>query len=315
MCKPVETGVTTGIALEQDPIVCTASAGPGNIRISFEFFPPRTKKMQKTLWGTIKRLEPLNPDFVSVTYGAGGSIRDLTHETVARIVRNTSTAVAAHLTCIGSSRDEIDKIAQDYWDAGVRHIVALRGDPEGGTDQKYTPAKGGYAYASDLISGLRKLAPFDISVSTYPEKHPENGTWDDELDNLKRKIDAGATRAITQFFLEPETFLRFRTRAEKAGIAIPIIPGIMLQPNYQGVCRMADMCKVHVPDWYHALFSGLDGDEFIRQLITAATAAELTAKLHEQGVNRFHFYTLNHADLAFTISKVLGAHALVRTRK
>ncbi|PHR56661.1 MAG: methylenetetrahydrofolate reductase [NAD(P)H] [Robiginitomaculum sp.] len=278
----------------------------GNLRVSFEFFPPKTDKMRDNLWATIKKLEPLNPDFVSVTYGANGSTRERTHETVAKIAKDTSMNVAAHLTCVGAHKDEISEIAQAYWDAGVRHIIALRGDPEAGIGSKYTPTKNGYAYGSDLVEGLRKIAPFDISVSTYPELHPESRNWSDEIDNLKRKVDAGATRAITQFFFSPDIFLRFQDKVLDAGINIPIIPGLMLQPNYNGIKRMSDMCKIHIPDWYHELFSGLDDEPATRQLMAATTAAKLVAKLQKNGVQRFHFYTLNKADLTFMLCKTLG---------
>lgn len=280
-----------------------------NLRASFEFFPPKTDKAQKRLWESIQKLQTLNPDFVSVTYGAGGSTRERTHETVAKIARETTLRSAAHLTCIGSDKEEITEIAQAYWDAGVRHIVALRGDPQDGIGAGYQPTKDGYAYASDLVAGLKDVAPFDISVSTYPELHPESKNWDAEIDNLKRKIDAGASLAITQFFFSPETFLRFQDKVLDAGISIPIIPGLMLQPNYKGITRMAEMCKIDVPTWYHERFSGLDEDPATRQLIAATCAAELATKLQESGVRRFHFYTLNKADLAFMVCKFLGMQA------
>ncbi|MEE9271930.1 MAG: methylenetetrahydrofolate reductase [NAD(P)H] [Robiginitomaculum sp.] len=289
-----------------DPIVRGMVNKSNNLRVSFEFFPPRTDKMRDNLWGVIKKLETLNPDFVSVTYGAGGSTRTRTHETVARIAKDTNLNVAAHLTCVGSDKAEIKDIAQGYWDAGVRHIVALRGDSEGGIGEKYTLTKNGFAYGSDLVAGLKKIAPFDISVSAYPELHPESSNWSDEIDNLKRKVDAGATRAITQFFFSPDVFLRFQDKVLDAGIKIPIIPGLMLQPNYKGICRMADICKISIPNWYHELFSGLDDEPDIRQLLAATTAAELVSKLSENGVKHFHFYTLNRAELAFILCKTLG---------
>ncbi len=276
------------------------------LRISFEFFPPKTEKMQNNLWESIQKLETLNPDFVSVTYGAGGSTRERTHETVAKIANETSMNAAAHLTCVDAERSEIDNIARAYWDAGVRHIVALRGDPQDGIGAGYRPTKNGYAYSSDLVAGLTKVAPFDISVSAYPELHPESQNWQVEIDNLKRKIDAGATRAITQFFFEADTFLRFQDKAADAGIHIPIIPGLMLQPNYVGIKRMSEMCKIHIPDWYHELFAGLDDDPATRRLLTASTTAKLARKLQKNGVRHFHFYTLNKADLAFTCCKILG---------
>ena len=276
------------------------------LRVSFEFFPPKTDKMQKNLWTSIKKLETLNPDFVSVTYGAGGSTRERTHETVAKIASETSMNAAAHLTCVDAKRGEIDEIARAYWDAGVRHIVALRGDPQEGIGAGYTPTKDGYAYGDDLVEGLLNIAPFDISVSAYPEQHPESKNWQVEIDNLKRKIDAGATRAITQFFFEADTFIRFQDKALDAGINIPIIPGLMLQPNYVGIKRMSEMCKINIPNWYHDLFAGLDDDAATRQLLTASTAAKLARSLQKRGVRHFHFYTLNKADLAFTACKILG---------
>lgn len=277
-----------------------------DVTVSYEFFPPKNAKMEDTLWSSIKKLESLNPKFVSVTYGAGGSTRERTHRTVARIASETSLAPAAHLTCVGAPREEIDSIAKDYWEAGVRHIVALRGDPEGGIGEQYSPTEQGYAYASDLVAGLKDTADFEISVSAYPERHPESRHWGDELDNLKRKIDAGASRAITQFFFAPETFLRFQEKALDAGIDIPIVPGLMLQPNFAGLSRMAKMCGVSVPGWYAGLFDGLDDDPQTRQLLTASLASELTAELYDKGVRDFHFYTLNRADLAYAVSRVLG---------
>lgn len=291
--------------------VAQAAGRRRNLRVSYEFFPPKNEAMQKTLWASIKKLETLSPDFVSVTYGAGGTTRERTHETVAKIVQETTTNAAAHLTCVGATQSEIDEVAQNYWDAGVRHIVALRGDPESGISDKYIPKKGGYAYGSDLVAGLRRLAPFDVSVGAYPELHPEsNGSWEKELDNLKRKVDAGASRAITQFFFEADTFLRFRDRVADAGIDVAVVPGLMLQPNYRGMVRMSDMCGIAVPNWYHELFADLDDEPDTRQLLTATTVAELTAGLHENGVNRFHFYTLNRSDLAFMVSKMLGVKAV-----
>jgi len=284
-----------------------ASAGGGkDVRISFEFFPPKTEKMGETLWASIKKLEALNPDFVSVTYGAGGSTRERTHQTVARITKETSLNAAAHLTCVGADKREIDDIARDYWQAGVRHIVALRGDPVDGMDGSYIPYKGGYAYGSDLVAGLKKIADFEISVSAYPELHPESLNWRDEIDNLKRKIDAGATRAITQFFFSADTFLRYQDKALDAGITIPIIPGLMLQPNYRGLKRISKLCYISVPDWYHELFEPLDDDPQTRLLLTASTAADLAAQLRDKGVQSFHFYTLNKADLAYTTCQILG---------
>lgn len=286
-----------------------ARTGKSNgVRVSYEFFPPKNTKMEKTLWDTISQLEAMNPDFVSVTYGAGGSTRERTHNTVARMASETNLKPAAHLTCVGSTKAEIDEIAKAYWAAGVRHIVALRGDPQDGIGETYTPLENGYAYGSDLVEGLKNVADFEVSVSAYPELHPESGTWRAELDNLKRKVDAGATRAITQFFFTPDTFLRFQDRVLDAGIDISIVPGLMLQPNFKGLKRMSDMCGVTVPDWYAELFNGLENDEESRTLLTASLASELTAELYENGVRDFHLYTLNRAQLAISVSRVLGLH-------
>lgn len=281
-------------------------ADTSHIRVSFEFFPPASEAARDGLWACVEKLAPLRPHFVSVTYGAGGSTRERTHKTVKRIVRDTDLSVAAHLTCVGASRDTIDDIARSYWDAGVRHVVALRGDAPGGPGSAYAPQADGYAYASDLVAGLKAIADFDISVAAYPEKHPESASWTDEIDNLKRKVDAGADRAITQFFFSADTYLRYLDRVRAAGIDIPVIPGLMLQPNYRGLTRMADLCQVDIPGWYHDLFGHLDDDPQTRLLLTASTHADLVSQLWEQGVRDFHFYTLNKPDLAFTTCQLLG---------
>ncbi len=280
----------------------------GDVRVSYEFFPPKNEEMEDRLWSAIKKLEPLNPDFVSVTYGAGGSTRERTHNAVSRMVKETSFKPAAHLTCVGSTRKEIDEIVQDYWNAGIRHIVALRGDPQDGINAKYVPTENGYAYSSDLVAGIKNIADFDVTVGAYPELHPESQNWRDEIDNLKRKVDAGATRAITQFFFSPDVFWRFQDRVLDAGIDIPIIPGMMLQPNFKGLVRMSKMCGVCVPDWYAELFEGLDEDTQTRELLTSSLAAELTAELHDRGVRDFHLYTLNRAEMAMAVSRILGLH-------
>ncbi|WP_339743593.1 methylenetetrahydrofolate reductase [NAD(P)H] [uncultured Maricaulis sp.] len=278
----------------------------GDLSISFEFFPPKTEPMEDTLWQSISRLAPLSPAFVSVTYGAGGSTRERTHRTVHRIVNETDIRPAAHLTCISATRAEVDAVIHDYWDAGVRHIVALRGDPLQGIGEAYRPAAGGYANAAELAAGIRAIGDFEVSVGCYPEKHPESPTAEHDLDLLKAKIDAGATRAITQFFFEPETFLRFRERAVRAGIKIPIVPGIMLQPNFKGLTRMAALCNANIPDRIHRHFDGLDDEPDTRQLVTAHLAAQLCSSLHESGVDDFHFYTLNRAELALSTCHLLG---------
>ena len=285
------------------------ASDPGrDVRVSFEFFPPKTEKAEKRLWDAIEKLEPLRPDFVSVTYGAGGSTRERTHRTVERMARETSFDPAAHLTCVDAPREEIDQIARDYWDAGVRHIVALRGDPSDGIGEAYSPYPGGYAYASDLVEGLKRIEDFEVSVSAYPERHPESGDWTAELDNLKRKVDAGATRAITQFFFSPDVFWRFQDKVLDAGIDIPIVPGLMLQPNFKGLARMSSLCGVAVPPWYAELFDGLDDDAVTRDMLTASLMSELTAELYERGVRDFHLYTLNRAEIASSVARILGMH-------
>lgn len=284
-----------------DPLAAPLFADvAGDIDVSFEFFPPKTEKMEETLWESIETLKPLDPRFVSVTYGAGGTTRERTHNTVARIARETAIPAAAHLTCVEATREEIDQVARDYWAAGVRHIVALRGDPPR-AGEKYSTHPGGYENAADLVAGLRRLHPFEISVAAYPECHPDSPTQVADLDNLKRKIDAGATRAITQFFFEPETFLRFRDDAAKAGIDAEIVPGIMPVMSFASVVRMSGMCGTQVPGWMERLFEGLDDHPAARQLVAATLAAELCRKLYAGGVRQFHFYTLNRAELSYAI--------------
>ena len=280
----------------------------GDIQVSFEFFPPKTEKMEQTLWESIKTLEPLNPRFVSVTYGAGGSTRERTHATVARILKETSLTPAAHLTCVGASRDEIDSIARDYWELGVRNIVALRGDPsEPGT--KYQPHRHGYRDAAELVSGLKRVAPFDISVAAYPEVHPDSSSRTFDIENLKRKVDAGADRAITQFFFSADCFFRFRDEAAAAGIDVEIVPGILPVSNVATTRRFAGTCGANIPHWLNDLFEGLDDLPAARQLIAATVAAELCGQLYAGGVRHFHFYTLNRAELSYAICHLLGVRA------
>ena len=277
----------------------------GDARVSFEFFPPKTEKMEAQLWSAIETLAPLAPRFVSVTYGAGGSTRERTHNTVARIARETTLAAAAHLTCVAASKGEIDEIADAYWATGVRHIVALRGDPpeQGG---RFEAHPDGYTGAADLVAGLVKRHPFEISVSAYPEVHPDARDAQSDLDNLKRKLDAGATRAITQFFFAPDTYFRFMDRVRGAGIDADIVPGIMPVGNFASVQRMAAMCNTDVPAWMGRLFEGLDDRPAARQLVSATIAAELCRKLYEGGVRDFHFYTLNRAEHSYAICHLLG---------
>ncbi len=284
-----------------------APGGPAP-SLSFEFMPPRTETLETQLWGCIRRLEPLAPRFVSVTYGAGGSTQARTHATVTRIVRETSVIPAAHLTCVGATREQVDDVARSYWDAGVRHIVALRGDPPAGA-ASYTPHPGGYAYAADLVAGLRQVADFEISVAAYPETHPAASSPAADLDNLKRKIDAGATRAITQYFFDSEVYLRFLDRCQAAGITVPIVPGIMPVSNYAQMARFSAMCGATVPRWLTELFDGLDEDPETRRMIAAVVAAEQVRLLQANGVDEFHFYTLNRPDLSYAIAHLLGVRA------
>ena len=282
-----------------------AAAASRPVTVSFEFFPPKTEKMQQTLWECIKRLEPLAPSFVSVTYGAGGTTRERTHDTVVRIARETSLKPAAHLTCVGHSQGEVDDIARRYWDEGIRHIVALRGDaPEG--SGRYVPTPGGYAYAVDLVKGLKRIADFEISVAAYPEMHPDAPSAQFDLDNLKAKVDAGATRAISQYFFDVDVFRRFRDKAAAAGINVPILPGILPVTNFAQVQKFSAACGASVPDWMAKLFEGLDDDPDTRRLVAATVAAEQCRALAADGVSDFHFYTLNRADLAYAISHILG---------
>lgn len=280
----------------------------GDIQVSFEFFPPKTDKMEQALWESIKTLEPLNPRFVSVTYGAGGSTRERTHATVERIVNETSLTPAAHLTCVAATREEVIEVARGYWQAGVRHIVALRGDPpEPGT--AYAPHPGGFADAAELVAGLKAIAPFDISVAAYPEMHPDSGSRQADLDNLKRKVDAGADRAISQFFFSPDCFLRFQDAVGAAGLDIELVPGILPVSGVAQTRRFAEMCGTAIPDWLNGLFEGLDDLPAARQLIAATVAAELCGQLYAGGVRQFHFYTLNRAELSYAICHLLGVRA------
>jgi methylenetetrahydrofolate reductase (NADPH) len=291
--------------LAADPVI-DFDAGPP--RVSFEFFPPKTAEMEVRLWEVIKRLEPLGPRFVSVTYGAGGSTRERTHATVRRIRQDTMIEPAAHLTCVAATKAEIDAVARDYWQAGIRHIVALRGDPPGGA-LGYEPYPDGYAYAADLVAGLRNIADFEISVAAYPETHPEAPSARHDIDNLKSKLDAGASRAITQFFFDVELFLRFRDRAHAAGIRVPIVPGILPVTNFTQLKKMAASCGASIPDWMAGHFDGLDDDPDTRRLVAASIAAEQCRRLHADGVHEFHFYTLNRADLTVAICHMLGVRA------
>ncbi len=275
--------------------------------LSFEFFPPKNDALEAQLWTCIRRLERLSPRFVSVTYGAGGSTQARTHATVSRIVQETGLTPAAHLTCVGASRGEVDDVARQYWDAGVRHIVALRGDAPAGED--YVPHPQGYAYAADLVAGLRRVADFEVSVAAYPETHPTALNADHDLDNLKRKLDAGATRAITQYFFDGTVFLRFLDRALAAGITAPLVPGIMPVSNYAQAAKFSAMCGASVPEWLGAMFEGTEDDPETRRMIAAIVAAEQVRLLQANGVDEFHFYTLNRPDLTYAIAHLLGVRA------
>ncbi len=276
--------------------------------LSFEFFPPKTEALEQQLWTCIRRLEPLQPRFVSVTYGAGGTTRQRTHATVARIAQETGLVPAAHLTCVGATRNEVDEVARQYWDAGVRHIVALRGDPPPG--ESYSPHPDGYAFAADLVAGLKRVAPFEISVAAYPELHPQAQSRMTDLDNLKRKLDAGANRAITNFFFDSAVFLRFLDLCLAAGITAPVVPGIMPVTNLAGLRRMSTLSGASIPEWLAHMFEGLDEDPDTRRMVAAIVAAEQVRLLQANGIDEFHFYTLNCPELTYAISHILGVRSL-----
>ncbi|MDQ2070513.1 methylenetetrahydrofolate reductase [NAD(P)H] [Natronospira bacteriovora] len=276
------------------------------LKVSFEFFPPRTEAMEKRLWEAVTTLAPLGPRFMSVTYGAGGSTRERTHNTVRRILHETNVTPAAHLTCVGASRDEVDAVARDYWAAGVRHLVALRGDPPEGVGQGFQPHPEGYANAAELVAGLKAIADFDISVAAYPEVHPEAVSPEADLDNLRRKVDAGANRLITQYFFDVADFLRFRDRVSDAGITTPLVPGILPVSNFDTVARFSAACGARIPLWLERLFEGLDDDPATRQLVAATVASEQCLALQGEGIDEFHFYTLNRAELVKAICRMLG---------
>lgn len=284
--------------------------GAGEIDVSFEFFPPKSEKMERDLWTSIKRLAPLCPEFVSVTYGAGGSTRERTHATVSKIMKETGLRPAAHLTCVNASKDEVNAVARDYWNAGVRHIVALRGDPPQGPGTGYQPHPGGYKNAADLVAGLKDIAGFEISVAGYPERHPESPTIAADIENLKAKVDAGADRIITQFGFDNTHYLRFVERARAAGIWVPITPGIVPIHNFRQVAGFAIRAGASVPAWLARRFEGLDEDKTTTYLVAAAVATEQVMDLVDEGVKAFHFYTLNRADLVYAICHLLGLRPL-----
>ncbi len=297
-------------ALLLSPLGPVARAGSNRnaVNVSFEFFPPKTDAAEANLWSAIRRLEPLNPAFVSVTYGAGGSTRERTHRTVQRIISETTLRPAAHLTCVEASRAEVDEVIEGYKAIGVDHIVALRGDPPGsaGIGGAYTPRADGYANATELTAALSRIGGFEVTVGAYPEKHPESPSIDHDIEVLKAKVDAGATRAVTQFFFDIEAFLRFRDRVRAAGVSIPLIPGVMPVSNFAGLKRMTAACGAALPDWLAGHFDGLDDDPETRKLLAASIAAETCARLQEEGFSDFHFYTLNRAELVYAICRVLG---------
>ncbi len=284
-------------------------SGAAPVAVSFEFFPPKTSEMEEALWQSIQRLAPLQPNFVSVTYGAGGTTRQRTHSTVARILEETDMRPAAHLTCVGASRAEIDEVVQEYWDLGVRHIVALRGDPPAGVGSKYEPHPQGYQTSAELVAGIRRIGDFEVTVSAYPEKHPEAMNFDQDIDALKAKIDAGATRAITQFFFENDCYLRYLDKVRAHGIDIPIVPGLVPVQNFKQTASFATRTGASVPAWLAARFEGLEDDPATRRLVAAAVAAEQALDLVDRGVRDFHFYTMNKADLVFAICHLLGLRA------
>jgi len=284
--------------------------GSGDIDVSFEFFPPKSEKMEEQLWAAISRLAPLAPEFVSVTYGAGGSTRERTHVTVSRIIRETGLRPAAHLTCVDATKEEVNEVARAYWAAGVRHIVALRGDPAGGVGSRYEPHPNGYVNAADLVAGLKKIAGFEISVAGYPEKHPESITLSADIDNLKAKVDAGADRIITQFGFDNTHYLRFLERARAAGIWVPIIPGLVPIHNFRQVAGFAVRAGATVPAWLARRFEGIEDDAQTTHLVAAAVATEQAMQLVDEGIKSFHFYTLNRADLVYAICHLLGLRPL-----
>lgn len=310
MASPAPLNLAEARALLLSPLGPVARAGTNRneVRVSFEFFPPKSDEAEANLWKAIRRLEPLNPAFVSVTYGAGGSTRERTHRTVQRIITETSLRPAAHLTCVDASRDEVDEVIEGYKAIGVDHIVALRGDPPGasGIGGAYQPRADGYANATELTAAISRIGGFDVTVGAYPERHPESPSIDHDIDVLKAKVDAGATRAVSQFFFDIDAFLRFRDRVRAAGVTIPLIPGVMPVSNFNGLKRMCGSCGASVPEWLAGHFEGLDDDPETRKLLAASVAAETCARLQEEGFSDFHFYTLNRADLVYAICRVLG---------
>lgn len=286
------------------------SLNANRINVSFEFFPPKTGDMESQLWDSVSRLAPFAPDFVSVTYGAGGSTKQPTLNAIMRLHEETTLVAAAHLTCVDASRDQVDAVVREFWGAGVKHFVALRGDPSGGIGARFNAHPDGYANAAELVAGLKAFADFEISVSAYPEKHPESPDFMTDIDMLKRKVDNGATRAITQFFFDNDAYERYVERVRRAGIYIPIVPGILPIHNFAQVLKFANLCGASIPPWLAERFEGLDNDQQTRSLVAAALAADQVMDLVERGIHDFHFYTMNRAQLVYAICHLLG----LRTR-
>jgi methylenetetrahydrofolate reductase (NADH) len=296
----------TALDAQDRPSRFVADQARARIHVSFEFFPPKTEEMEQALWESISRLAPLAPSFVSVTYGAGGSTRERTHATVKRVLNETSLVPAAHLTCVAATCGEVDEVVRGYWDAGVRHIVALRGDPSGGVGARYAPHPGGYANGAALVAGIRRIADFEVSVSAYPEKHPDSADVEADIDMLKAKVDAGARRAITQFFFENDLYFRYLDRVRARGIDLPVVPGILPVQNFKQARNFAERAGATIPRWLAERFDGLDQDVATRKLIAAAVAAEQVLDLVDRGVTEFHFYTMNRADLVYAVCHLLG---------
>ena len=292
--------------MSQHKLPVSRLPGSSGVSVSFEFFPPKTPEMEKTLWEAVSRLAPLAPAFVSVTYGAGGSTRERTHATVKRMVDETALKPAAHLTCVAAARSEINEIIRDYWAAGVRHIVALRGDPAGGAGTRYEPHPDGYQWSTDLVTAVKAIGDFEVSVAAYPERHPESATLFADIEMLKRKVDAGADRAITQFFFDNDLYFRYLDVARAAGIDIPIVPGIVPVQNFKQTAGFAKRTGASIPAWIAQRFEGLDEDVATRRLVAAAVCAEQVVDLIDRGVTHIHFYTMNRADLVYAVCHLIG---------
>lgn len=303
--SPAETDLQPRLGSGPPGLIARAGAERAP-KVSFEVFPPKTPDADTALWACIRKLEPLCPQFVSVTYGANGSTREPTRTALRQLITETAIPAAAHLTCVGGTRAEVDEIVRGYWDLGVRHIVALRGDPDGGVGQDYRPNPEGYANATELTAAIRRIGDFEVSVACYPEKHPESPSFTHDIEVLKAKQAAGASRALSQFFFDIDAFLRFCDRARRAGVTIPVVPGIMPVTNFKGLTKMAAACGASVPPWLARHFDGLDDDPEIRRLIACSVAAEMCARLQEEGFEEFHIYTLNRPELAYAVCRVLG---------